>query len=89
MGFVIIDVRTPEEFSQEHIENAINLNYNSEDFSRELGKLDKAKTYLIYCKGGSRSSGALAIMKEQIFMTVYNMFGGITQWKSEGLPIAK
>jgi rhodanese-related sulfurtransferase len=89
VDFAIIDVRTPEEFASGHLKNAINLNYNSENFSGELSNLDKAKTYLIYCKGGGRSSSALAIMKELNFMTVYNMLGGITQWGADGLSTVK
>jgi len=85
--FVIIDVRTPEEFAEEHIENAINLDYRSETFQDELNILDKNKTYLIYCRSGGRSGNALAIMAELDFWEVYNMSGGINQWKAEELPI--
>jgi len=87
--FVIIDVRTPEEFADGHIENAINLDYNSETFRDELNKLDKNKTYLIYCRSGSRSGSALNIMKELNFREVYNMLGGIIDWKAAGLPTTK
>ena len=80
--FVIIDVRTPEEFTEEHIENAINLDYHSETFRDEL---DKNKTYLIYCRSGSRSGSALDTMEELNFKEVYNLLGGINQWKAEGL----
>jgi rhodanese-related sulfurtransferase len=87
--FVIIDVRTPGEFAQGHIENASNLDYQSETFRDELNNLDKDKTYLVYCGSGGRSAGALAIMKELGFMEAYNMLGGISQWQAEGLPTTK
>jgi rhodanese-related sulfurtransferase len=87
--FVIIDVRTPEEFVQGHIEKASNLDYQSETFRDELNKLDKDKTYLIYCGSGGRSAGALAIMEELGFMEAYNMLGGISQWQAEGLPVTE
>ncbi|TKJ48106.1 sulfurtransferase [Candidatus Aerophobetes bacterium Ae_b3a] len=86
-GFIIIDVRTPEEFANEHIENALNLDYYSEKFRDELNKLDKEKTYLIYCGSGNRSGKALSIMKELAFREVYNMLGGVIQWKAEGYPL--
>ena len=86
-GFIIIDVRTPKEFANEHIENAVNLDYYSEKFRDELNKLDKEKTYLIYCRSGNRSGKALSIMKELAFREVYNMLGGIIQWKAEGYPL--
>ena len=85
--FVIIDVRTPQEFAEGHIEDAINIDFYSETFADELNKLDKNKTYLVYCRSGGRSSGALDIMEELGFREVYNMLGGIRQWTAEGLPI--
>jgi len=87
--FVILDVRTPAEFADEHIENAINLDFYSETFKDDLNKLDKTKTYLIYCRTGSRGESSLAIMKELGFREVYNISGGIAGWKAEGLPTTK
>ena len=87
--FVIIDVRTPEEFSEGHIENAINIDFYSETFQDELDILDKNKTYLIYCRSGSRSGSALDIMEALNFREVYNITGGIIQWKAEGFPVVK
>ena len=84
--FVIFDVRTPEEFADGHIENAINLDYYSETFGDELNKLDKKKTYLIYCRSGNRSGKALNIMATLNFREVYNMSGGILEWEAAGLP---
>lgn len=87
--FVIIDVRTPEEFAEGYIENAINIDFYAETFRDELNKLDKDKTYFIYCRSGNRSGSALAIMAELNFREVYNLSGGITAWGREGLPIVK
>jgi rhodanese-related sulfurtransferase len=88
-NFTILDVRTPEEFLGEYIENAVNLDYYSDTFRNDLDKLDKNKTYLIYCRSGRRSENALNITKELDFREVYNMLGGIIKWKSEGLPTTK
>jgi len=88
-NFVILDVRTPEEFLGEYIENAVNLDYYSDTFRNDLDKLDKNKSYLIYCRSGRRSENALNMMKELDSREVYNMLGGITKWKSEGLPSTK
>ena len=87
--FVIIDVRTPEEFAEGYIENAINIDFYSETFRDELKQLDKNKTYLIYCRSGGRSGSALDIMAELNFREVYNISGGIIAWKTEGLPTTK
>ncbi len=88
-NFVILDVRTPEEFLDEYIENAVNLDYYSDTFRNGLDKLDKNKTYLIYCRSGRRSENALNITKELDFREVYNMLDGIIKWKSERLPTTK
>ncbi|MEM3506971.1 MAG: rhodanese-like domain-containing protein [Candidatus Bathyarchaeia archaeon] len=88
-NFIIIDLRTLEEFENEHIEGAINLNYYSETFMNELNELDKNKTYLIYCRSGARSKSVLGLMNEFGFKEVYEISGGIIAWKAEGLPTTK
>jgi rhodanese-related sulfurtransferase len=87
--FVILDVRTPEEFSEGHIEDAVNLDFYSDNFEEELEKLDKNKTYVTHCRSGSRSAKTLNLMKELGFKEAYNITGGIVQWESEGLPTTK
>ncbi len=86
--FVIIDVRTPEEFISGHLENALNLNFNADAFRDELRGLDIDKTYLIYCRSGNRSARAATVMEELGFREVYDM-GGITDWIAEGFPIVQ
>jgi rhodanese-related sulfurtransferase len=87
--FAIIDVRTPEEYANGYIGTAVNSDYYSATFTDELNRLDKDKTYLIYCRSGRRSASALDIMRELGFGEVYNMLGGILQWEAEGLPIVE
>lgn len=87
-SFVILDVRTPVEFVDGHIENAVNTDFLSSDFREEANKLDKDKTYLIHCRSGRRSSQALAVMNELGFIEVYDM-GGIVEWGKKGYPTTK
>ena len=87
--FVIIDVRTPEEFASGYLENAVNIDYNSAAFSDEIKTLDKNRTYLIYCRSGARSSPALGLMAVLQFAEVYNISGGITAWQAAGLPVVE
>jgi len=87
--FIILDVRTPEEYASGHLENTINLDYYSATFRDEINQFDKKGTYLVYCRSGRRSEGAVNIMKELGFGEVYNMLGGIVQWEAEGLPTVK
>ena len=86
---VILDVRTPEEYADGHIYDAININLNSPDFKDEINRLDKNFTYVVYCRSGSRSNTARNIMEESGFKHVINMTGGITGWISEGFPVTK
>ena len=88
--FVIIDVRKPEEFAGGHIAGAINRYKYSSSFETELDKLDRTKTYLVYCRKclppypcSIDPPGAAAVMRDLGFGEVYNM-GGVTQWEAEG-----
>ena len=85
---IILDVCTPKEFSQLHLENAVNLNFFSRGFKDQLDVLDKDKTYFVYCKMGGRSKMAQKIMKKLGFMEVYNIVGGSLLWAEEELPFA-
>jgi 3-oxoadipate enol-lactonase len=81
--FIILDVRTPEEYSTGYITNAVNLDIKSSSFSEKLDELNKNKIYIVYCKGGGRSAKALEIMQKKGFTNVYNVLGGIKKWKAE------
>jgi len=85
--FALIDVRTPEDFAAGHIEKAINLDYYAEKFREELDKLPRTGRYLVYCQSGRRSEATMNIMKDLGFQEVYNITGGMTAWKAEGLPV--
>ncbi len=87
--FIIIDVRTPQEFAEGYVEDAIIIDFYAETFRNDLDNLDKNKTYLIYCRSGNRSGQALDIMAELSFNEVYNILGGIIAWTAEGLPTVK
>ncbi len=87
--FVIIDIRTPKEFNEGHLENAFNIDFYSETFKKDLDKLDKNKTYFIYCRSGNRSGRAIPIMKELGFKEIYNLSVGIKEWIAGGLPVVK
>jgi rhodanese-related sulfurtransferase len=88
-NFVILDVRTPKEFQEGHIEGAINLDYYAKTFVDDLDRLDKTNVYLIHCRTGSRSGKTFGFMKKLGFQEVYHMVGGIKRWKAEGLPTTK
>jgi len=87
--FVILDVRTDEEYKSGHIANSANIDYKSSDFKDQVGKLDKNKTYLTYCRSGRRSAGASKTMKELGFENIVMIDGGIMAWDGAGLPISQ
>ena len=80
----ILDVRTPGEFVSKHIDNAVNVNWNSDDFAQKAESYDKSKPVFVYCLSGGRSKKAAAKLNELGFTTVYELEGGITKWNSEG-----
>lgn len=88
-GLCVLDVRTEGEFAGGHIENAVNIDYFSENSRKELGGLDKAGTCLVYCKSGNRSGKAVSVMKEMGFRAAHSLKGGIVEWESSGLPLKK
>lgn len=87
--FVVLDVRTPQEYSEGHLSNTINIDYNASNFKSEVGRLDKGKKYLVYCRTGIRSAAASKIMVELGFKDINNMTGGITDWQAQGFPVVK
>lgn len=86
--FTLLDVRTPEEFVEGHLPNALNIDVNGPDFEQKIMKLDKKKPVYVYCLAGGRSKTAASILKEKGFQAI-SMQGGIKAWKSAGLPVIK
>ncbi len=85
--FVVLDIRTPVEYEKGHLENSEMLNFLTTKGKREIFKLDKEKSYLIYCRSGGRTGKLLKKMKIRRFHEVYNMLGGMKAWTKEGLPV--
>lgn len=88
-NFILLDVRTPEEYNSGHIAKSFLIDFRSDTFKEKINELDKNNTYLIYCRIGSRSASVLNMMKELGFDNAYNMLGGITLWEKESYPIEK
>ncbi len=81
----IIDVRSPEEFSGQHIDNAVNINWNSNDFVSKASSYDKKKPVFVYCLSGGRSKQASQKLSEMGFSNIYELQGGIMKWNAAGL----
>jgi thioredoxin len=82
----LIDVRTQNEVAGGFIDQAVNIDYNGNDFEGQISKLDKTKPVFVYCLSGGRSSSAANKMRSDGFTQVYEMDGGIMKWRGENLP---
>ena len=80
-GTQIVDVRTPEEFADGHIEGSVNIDVNGDAFRNVVQeKLDKKKTVAVYCRSGRRSKNAAAMLHEMGYKVV-ELDGGYNSWK--------
>lgn len=84
----LLDVRTPEEFAEGHIEGAILIPVQV--LNESLSKLQSAKgtKIIVYCHSGNRSVAASRILVKNGFLPL-NVKGGISGWKSEGLSVSR
>ena len=85
---VVLDVRTPDEFSEGHIAGAVNIDYFAADFREQIARLDPATPYLLHCKSGRRSGHAAPIMRKAGISAVIHMDGGFDAWRAAGYPVA-
>lgn len=86
---VLLDIRTPKEFEDGHIQGAVLLDFYSSDYVDRLKALDRTKTYLIYCRSGNRSGKSLAIFDKLGFRRVYNLDPGVIGWSREKYPLVR
>lgn len=82
-GIVILDVRTPEETAEGKIDGAMEIDFHGIDFVSEIEKLDRDKTYLVYCRSGNRSGKTCKMMSEKGFKKLFNLEGGYSAWSKE------
>ena len=78
---ICIDVRTPEEYQQGTIGQAMNINYLSTNLADQLEALDPSKNYYIYCRTGRRSLRVCVILRNMGFKHVQNLISGINGYE--------
>lgn len=83
----VIDVRTPAEFAEGHLEGAELIDVNDADFEQRIAELDHDQPYVLYCRSGNRSAAARQVMSDLGFGDVADVQGGIVAWAAEGLPV--
>ena len=84
---ILIDVRTKEELDEIKIEGVINIDFYSGEFENDLLNLDRYKTYYLICRSGRRSGLATIFMRDNGFKEVYNIKGGMVEWKNSNLSL--
>jgi thioredoxin len=85
----LLDVRTPDEFNDQHIDQATNINWNGADFEQKVAVLDKSKPVYIYCKSGGRSAKAANKLAEMGYTKIYELDGGMMKWNAAGMSEAR
>lgn len=85
-GAPVLDVRTPGEFADGHLKNAINIDWNGNSFESEVSKISKEEPVFVYCLSGGRSHSAAEKMRSMGFKNVYELNGGIIKWRAANLP---
>lgn len=86
-SITVIDVRTPAEYAQGHLADAVLIDFNGADFDARIAELDPGETYLVYCRSDNRSGQAVAAMAEIGIDQVYDLDGGIVAYSAAGLPL--
>jgi rhodanese-related sulfurtransferase len=82
-GYVLLDVRTPEENKAERIPDSVLINFYEPDFKEKVSSLEKDKTYYVICRSGNRSGKACQMMSEMGFKDCYNLVGGMLAWQGD------
>lgn len=86
---IVLDIRTPAEFAEGHIEGALNIDFNADNFADNIDKLDKSKEYLVHCRSGGRSGRSLPTFESLGFEKILHLDGGMNGWVEAGLSTKK
>jgi len=82
--FILVDVRTTEEYESGHIQDAVNFDFYSESFQKEILSLDKSSSIILYCRTQNRSTKTANYLKENGYKEITVLEGGITSWVKNG-----
>ena len=85
--YMLIDVRTVEEFEEGYIQGAVNIDYYSTDFANQIEKIANTTPVLLYCRSGNRSGKCMEMMYGMGFTEVKHLDAGIKGWVAEGYRI--
>lgn len=86
---IVLDVRTPAEYNEGHLDGAVNIDFQAPDFLILLGQLPTDGEYILYCRSGNRSAQATQVMTTKGFTNVIDAGGLDAAAAATGLPIVK
>lgn len=88
IGAILLDARESKEFEVSHLQNAIHVGYNDFDIRTVTENIkDKSTKIVVYCSIGVRSEDIAEKLKQEGYTNIYNLFGGIFEWKNKENPI--
>ena len=82
--YILVDVRTPEEYESGHIQDAVNFDFYSESFQNDILSLDKSSSIILYCRTQNRSTKTANYLIENGYKEIIVLVGGITSWVKNG-----
>ena len=82
--YTLIDVRTTEEYESGHIQNALNFDFYSESFQKDILTLERNSQIILYCRTQNRSTKTADFLKENGYREIKVIEGGITSWVKNG-----
>jgi len=85
--FIMLDVRTPKEYAEGHIQGARLIPVQA--LAEHLAEVPKNKQVYVYCHSGKRSARASSMLAKHGFTNIENVMGGIEAWKKAGYPVVK
>ena len=83
-NYILVDVRTADEYESGHIQDAVNFDFYSESFQNEILSLDKSSSIILYCRTQNRSTKTANYLKENGYKEITVIAGGITSWVKNG-----
>ena len=86
-GIQLVDVRTPDEYKEGHLPNALNIDFLDANFESNIQQLDKTRPVIVYCQRGSRSAKCASRLIANGFVKIYDLDHGFSKWKSSGLEV--
>ena len=86
-GIQLVDVRTPGEYKEGHLPNALNIDFLDTNFEANIQQLDKTRPVIIYCQRGGRSAKCASRLIANGFVKVYDLDNGFSKWESSGLEV--